>query len=72
MVNGTEIIGTSGARALAHGVTLIPEYRLVFPSISVEENLRAGTYRRDASLLFADLKERMKTMTADYNANFSP
>ncbi len=45
-VNGTEITGTSAPRALAHGIALVPENRLVFPSMSVEENLRAGAYHR--------------------------
>lgn len=45
-VNGLEITGTSAPRALAHGIALVPENRLVFPAMSVEENLRAGAYRR--------------------------
>ncbi len=45
-VDGTEITGTSAPRALAHGIALVPENRLVFPSMSVEENLLAGAYRR--------------------------
>ncbi len=45
-VNGLEITGTTAPRALAHGIALVPENRLVFPAMSVEENLRAGAYRR--------------------------
>lgn len=57
-VNGTEITGTSAPHALAHGIALVPENRLVFPSMSVEENLRAGAYRRlagDRSAVLEDI-----------------
>ena len=49
MVDGREIIGTSAPYALSCGVALVPENRLVFPSMSVEENLEAGAYRRLAT-----------------------
>lgn len=49
MVDGREIIGTSAPHALSCGVALVPENRLVFPSMSVEENLEAGAYRRLAT-----------------------
>ena len=45
-VEGTEIIGTSAPHALSRGIALVPENRLVFHSMSVEENLEAGAYRR--------------------------
>lgn len=48
-VDGREIIGTSAPHALSCGIALVPENRLVFPSMSVEENLEAGAYRRLAS-----------------------
>ncbi len=48
-VDGKEIIGTSAPHALSCGIALVPENRLVFPSMSVEENLEAGAYRRLAS-----------------------
>ncbi len=49
MVDGREIIGTSAPYALSCGVALVPENRLVFPSMSVEENLEAGAFRRLAT-----------------------
>jgi branched-chain amino acid transport system ATP-binding protein len=56
---GTEIIGLSPARIVAHGVALVPENRLVFPRISVRENLFVGAYqRRDKVDIAADI-ERM-------------
>ena len=44
---------------MAQGVALVPENRLVFPHMSVHENLLAGAYqRRDRAEIAADL-ERM-------------
>ena len=48
-VNDTEITGTSAPHALRCGISLVPENRLVFPSMSVEENLMAGAFSRLSS-----------------------
>ncbi len=42
---GIELIGLGPARIVAQGVALVPENRLVFPQMSVRENLLAGAYR---------------------------
>ena len=56
---GSELVGLSPARIVAHGVALVPENRLVFPQMSVRENLLAGAYQRsDKAGIDADL-ERM-------------
>ena len=56
---GEEIAGLSSARIVARGLALVPENRLVFPQMSVEENLQAGAFqRRDAAGVAEDL-ERM-------------
>ena len=56
---GAELIGLSPARIVAQGVALVPENRLVFPQMSVRENLLAGAYQRnDKAEIAADL-ERM-------------
>jgi branched-chain amino acid transport system ATP-binding protein len=56
---GAELIGLSPARIVAQGVALVPENRLVFPQMSVHENLLAGAYqRRDRAEIAADI-ERM-------------
>jgi len=58
---GTELVGLSPARIVAQGVALVPENRLVFPQMSVRENLLAGAYqRRDKAGIDADI-ERMYT-----------
>jgi branched-chain amino acid transport system ATP-binding protein len=45
---GAEVLGRP-AEALAHeGVALVPEGRILFPSLSVEENLRMGMLTRRA------------------------
>jgi branched-chain amino acid transport system ATP-binding protein len=55
----TELVGLSPARIVAQGVALVPENRLVFPQMSVRENLLAGAYqRRDNAEIAADI-ERM-------------
>jgi branched-chain amino acid transport system ATP-binding protein len=48
-LDGDEITGLSSAKIVARGLALVPENRLVFPQMSVKENLAAGAYqRRDA------------------------
>jgi branched-chain amino acid transport system ATP-binding protein len=44
---GTEIAGSAPHRIVELGVALVPENRLVFPSMTVLENLQAGAYQRN-------------------------
>jgi branched-chain amino acid transport system ATP-binding protein len=64
---GDEIAGLKPDRVVAKGAALVPENRLVFPSMTVLDNLRAGAYQRgddfDADIermfrRFPRLKER--------------
>jgi branched-chain amino acid transport system ATP-binding protein len=58
-LHGRELVGLAPARIVAQGVALVPENRLVFPHMSVRENLLAGAYqRRDKGAIVADI-ERM-------------
>jgi branched-chain amino acid transport system ATP-binding protein len=58
-LDGAELVGLTPARIVARGVALVPENRLVFPQMSVRENLLAGAYqRRDKAEIAADV-ERM-------------
>jgi branched-chain amino acid transport system ATP-binding protein len=58
---GKEIAGTAPHRIVELGVALVPENRLVFPSMTVLENLQAGAYQRsDRGGIDADI-ERMFT-----------
>jgi branched-chain amino acid transport system ATP-binding protein len=58
-LDGREIAGLPSARIVARGLALVPENRLVFPQMSVRENLEAGAFqRRDAAAIAADI-ERM-------------
>jgi branched-chain amino acid transport system ATP-binding protein len=58
---GAELVGLTPAKIVAQGVALVPENRLVFPQMSVRENLLAGAYqRRDKAGIDADI-ERMYT-----------
>lgn len=58
-LEGTELVGLSPAKIVSRGVALVPENRLVFPEMSVRENLLAGAYqRRNKSEIAADM-ERM-------------
>ena len=41
-----ELVGKSCAEIVARGLALVPENRLVFPALTVRENLMAGAYRR--------------------------
>ena len=56
---GEELVGRSPAEIVARGLALVPENRLVFPALTVRENLMAGAYRRrDRAGIRADI-ERM-------------
>ncbi len=43
--DGTPIGGKSTHDIVAQGIAMVPEGRKLFPSLSVEENLRVGAYR---------------------------
>jgi branched-chain amino acid transport system ATP-binding protein len=58
-LEGNELAGLSPAKIVSMGVALVPENRLVFPDMSVHENLLAGAYQRSHKTeVTADL-ERM-------------
>ncbi len=58
-LDGREIAGLTSASIVSRGLALVPENRLVFPQMSVKENLEAGAYRRkDAVGVIQDI-ERM-------------
>ena len=44
--DGREITGFPAERVVGLGLSLVPENRLVFPQMTVRENLMAGAYRR--------------------------
>jgi branched-chain amino acid transport system ATP-binding protein len=54
-----ELIGLSPAKIVAKGVALVPENRLVFPQMSVRENLYAGAYQRNGRAAIETDVERM-------------
>jgi branched-chain amino acid transport system ATP-binding protein len=58
-LDGQEIAGLSSARIVARGLALVPENRLVFPQMSVKENLAAGAYQRKDAAGIAEDVERM-------------
>jgi branched-chain amino acid transport system ATP-binding protein len=55
-LEGEELLGKTPAQIVARGMALVPENRLVFPSLSVKENLVAGAFkRRDAAGIRSDI-----------------
>jgi len=49
VLDGEDLIRLSAAKVVSRGIALVPENRLVFPRMDVEENLHAGAYARRAS-----------------------
>ncbi|MSQ63368.1 MAG: ABC transporter ATP-binding protein [Betaproteobacteria bacterium] len=52
---GEEITGRPPHAIVAGGIALVPENRLVFPNMSVLENLQAGAYQRRDREIEADI-----------------
>jgi len=44
--DGLDVTGFAPQDVVKHGLSLVPENRLVFPNLSVTENLRMGAYQR--------------------------
>ena len=57
--DGAELVGQTPAQIVKRGVALVPENRLVFPQMSVRENLLAGAYQRSDSGEIAADAERL-------------
>jgi branched-chain amino acid transport system ATP-binding protein len=56
--DGNELVGETADRVVNRGIALVPENRLVFPQMSVAENLAAGAYlRRDRAAIASDLEK---------------
>ena len=54
---GEEIAGRAPHAIVGRGLALVPENRLVFPAMTVTENLRAGAYqRRDRAAIARDIE----------------
>ena len=72
---GRDITAASSAAVVRQGLALVPENRLVFPDMTVRENLVAGAYTRlarDRGEAMADLDrmlERFPVLNARVNAN---
>lgn len=71
LLEGSSIAGKSPEQIARLGISLVPEGRDIFPSLTVEENLRLGAYTRsekteyrrnldEAFDLFPVLKERLQ------------
>jgi branched-chain amino acid transport system ATP-binding protein len=58
-LGGTDITGQTPASIVARGLALVPENRLVFPQMTVDENLAAGAYQRKDTAEVAVDAERM-------------
>ena len=57
---GESLLGLSPAQIVDRGLALVPENRLVFPALSVRDNLMAGAYRRkDRAAIAGDIDHQL-------------
>jgi len=61
-MNGTDITGVPPHRTVARGISLAPEGRLLFPNMSVEENLELGASPPRARAQQRESKARVYTL----------
>ena len=59
LFDGTDIAGRAPHAIVSRGIALVPENRLVFPKMSVLENLQAGAFQRSDPPAVADDLDRM-------------
>jgi branched-chain amino acid transport system ATP-binding protein len=60
-LDGEELVGKSPAEIVARGLALVPENRLVFPALTVRENLMAGAFRRrDRTAIRSDIDSMLQ------------
>lgn len=67
LFEGLDLVKLSSAKIVQRGVVLVPENRLVFPHMSVLENLRAGAYlhiSRDQAGVAADIDNMLARFPA--------
>ena len=63
--DGNELVGETADRVVGRGIALVPENRLVFPFMSVAENLVAGAYlRRDHAAIAQDVEKLLERFPA--------
>jgi branched-chain amino acid transport system ATP-binding protein len=55
----TEIGAFASSRRVADGIVLVPEGRMIFPDMTVEENLRVGAFARKARSAVASRLDRV-------------
>ena len=55
ILDGEVVSGMSTTEVVRRGVSMVPENRRLFPDMTVEENLRLGSYlRRDRTAIEGD------------------
>ena len=62
-LRGDEIAGRAPRHIVEQGIALVPENRLVFPDMTVEENLRAGAFSRNDA---AEVEKDVQAMFARF------
>jgi branched-chain amino acid transport system ATP-binding protein len=59
-VDGVEVTKASSQKMVRHGIVQVPENRLLFDPLTVEENLEMGAYLRGRRLSSARLRSEME------------
>jgi branched-chain amino acid transport system ATP-binding protein len=63
--NGQDLKKVSGFQRVKSGISLVPEGRRIFPSLTVEENVKVGAYAKRSGYWNADTVRTLYPLIAD-------
>jgi branched-chain amino acid transport system ATP-binding protein len=63
--HGEDLSHVSGHKRVQRGISLVPEGRRIFPSLTVEENVKVGAYSKRSGYWIVDTVRELYPLVAD-------